>query len=57
MNAPHTVPNSPRSITAYERAYRASDFEPVQARGLGPLARSQHNIGHFVADGLRGQAF
>jgi len=32
MNAPHTVPDSPRSITAYERAYLASDFEPVQAR-------------------------
>lgn len=32
MNASQTIPESPRSIAAYERAYLASDFEPVQAR-------------------------
>jgi SAM-dependent methyltransferase len=32
MNAHYAVPDSPRSIAAYERAYLASDFEPVQAR-------------------------
>ena len=36
-------------------------FEPVQTRGIGPLARCQHNvwhgIGHFVTGWLRWQTF
>lgn len=32
MKAFDPIPDSPRSIDAYERAYMSSDFEPVQAR-------------------------
>ena len=53
----HTQVLEVRVLCGREQRLCNRIFEPVQAWGLGPLAWSQHHVGHFVTGWLRWQAF